>query len=177
MANSAPQAMAETTGQVAASPAHGLHHHGAAVGGGRVLEAVDGIDNVVEGGVNPQGHVGVGDVVIDGGRDADSRDASLPEGQSTFQGAFAADDDNPVDAQTLKIFHGQFLSGLAHHGLTAGAVEDGAAFLENPADGAGVHDHVLAVNEALVAFLDADNLHVFRQSLAYHGPDAGIHSR
>ena len=61
-------------GQVAAVAAHGLDHEAAPGRGAGLPDPVDGVDDQVERAVRADRQLGVGHVVVDGGRQADHRD-------------------------------------------------------------------------------------------------------
>ena len=61
-------------GQVAAEAAHRLHDEAATGRGAGLPHAIDGVDDQVERAVGAHRQLRVGDVVVDGGREADRRD-------------------------------------------------------------------------------------------------------
>ena len=61
------------------------------------------------GGVHPQGHVGVGDVVVDAGRDPDYRHPEAMEGLGALERTVAADDHQAVDLEIGEDSHRFFL--------------------------------------------------------------------
>ena len=61
--------------QMARAVAHDLDHRAAVVRLGSVAQAVDGLDCGVERGIETDGIIGAGDVVVDGAGDTDAGDA------------------------------------------------------------------------------------------------------
>ena len=73
-------------GQVAAVAAHGLHYEDSPLGaGGRLPDPVADLGDRVQSRVGPDGEVGAGDVVGDGGGEDDHRDTELSELVSVFR--------------------------------------------------------------------------------------------
>ena len=163
--------------QVAAVAPHGFDHEGPVVGRSGVLEAVYGVEDVVQCGIDPQRHVGEGDVVVDRGGDGNDRDAVLLQNQRAAMRAVAADHHQPLDAELFQIPGGQLLTGFRKHLLAAGALQKGAAELQLAADRSGGQHLIIAVKHPLVAFLDADHLDAVGQPRTHHGADGGVHPR
>ena len=84
-------------------PPHHLHDHHAVVRLGRRVEAVDRIGGDLHGGVEAEGHVRAGEVVVDRLRHADDREAVLAvEARGRAERVLAADRDQAVDPKRLE---------------------------------------------------------------------------
>ena len=144
-------------GDVAGVAAHDLHHAAPVVALGGVAQLVDHLHGGVHGGVVADGVVGAGDVVVDGAGQADHRDAAVGQLAGAAVGAVAADDHQRVDAQLTALGRALVLALLGLELQAAGGVQDGAAVLDDVGDAAQVHLVALAVQQAVVAALDADH--------------------
>ena len=160
--------------QVAAIPPHDLDEESAAVRGSGVLDAVNVLQHRVQRRVHADAHVGVGDVVVNGAGHADDGKAHLVQLERPAEGAVAADDHQPLHAVAVEVAQCSLAAFLRPELLGAGGAQDGAAAAEDAAHRAGVHLPHPAVNQALVATLDAHGAHAQAQGGAHHGADTGI---
>lgn len=137
--------------------AHHLDDHHPLVGLGGGLQPVHGLGGDADGGVEAEGAVRGGDVVVDGLRDADDGHARVGEHPGGGQGALAADRDEDVDA-VLPGQVGGRLGGLGQPvALQSRGAEDRAATGEDAADIVEVEGSVVAVEQALEPVLEADD--------------------
>ena len=95
----APPAMPGVQGDPAGVPAHHLDDEHPVVGLGGGVQPVDRLGGDVDRGVEAEGEVGAGEVVVDGLRDADDVDAEVGELGGHAEGVLAADRDQRVDAR------------------------------------------------------------------------------
>lgn len=124
-------------------------------GGG--LEAVYGFGGDAHRGVEAEGAVGGGDVVVDGLGDADDGHTGVRQHPRGGEGAFAADRDEGVHAVTAAQL-GAVLGGLAQPvALQPGRAENGAATGEDAADRVEIEGAEVAVEESLEPVLEADD--------------------
>jgi hypothetical protein len=93
-------------GQVARVAAHHLDDEGPGMGAGGVLDAVHCVEDVVECRVDPERHVGEGDIIVNAGGDADDREAEPMEGQGSGKGTVAPEYDQPLDAESCDFLDG-----------------------------------------------------------------------
>ena len=117
-----------------------------------------------------------GDVVVDGAGDADAGDALVGQRAGAHKRTVAADDDQRVDAELLAA--GQTF-GLAFVGLelkAARGVKDGAAAVDDLRNAAHVHLVHFAVDQAVVAALDAHHPVAFGDAGAHDGAHGGVHA-
>lgn len=145
-------------GDPARVAAHDLDDHHALVGLGGGLQAVHGLGGDTDRGVEAEGAVGGGDVVVDRLRDADDRETGVEQHAGGREGAFAADRDQRVDAELVDHVGGALARLAQPVTLQAGGAEDGAAAGQDAADTVQVEGAVAAVQEAGVAVLEADDL-------------------
>ncbi|EGJ74632.1 putative 6-phosphofructokinase [Streptomyces sp. Tu6071] len=169
---------ARLQGDPARVPPHDLDDHDPLVGLGRGLEAVDRLGRDADGGVEAEGAVGRGDVVVDRLRHADDRHPALGEHPRGGQGALAADRDEDVDAE----FAGEFGRVGAGFGeppaLQTGRAEDRAAAGEDAAHRVEVEFAVVPVEQALVPVLEPDHLvTVVRDGAVHDRPDHCVEAR
>ena len=164
-------------GNVAAVPSHDLHEGDLVVGLHGVAQGVDGPQHVVDGGIEADGGVGVGEIVVDGAGHAD--DTEVGERRQVgraVERAVAADDDKAVDLVSVQ--HGGGLQHSLFGGefLTAGGLQDRAAGLDDVGDGTPVHLENIIFIDALISSADAQHLRALREGTAHHGAHAGIHA-
>ena len=163
-------------GDVAGVAAHDLDDGAALVGGGCVLDLVDGVHGGVDCRVKADRVLGAGDVQVDRAGQADGVDALSGQRLGAAVGAVAADDDDAVDA-VLAADVRRFGLDLGLLELKAsGRAEDGAAALDDIGHVHGLHLEDLLVEQALVASHDALDLDSVGQCFTHHRTDGGIHS-
>ena len=169
-------------------PAHDFDDHDALVAAGGGVETVEGIGHAGHGAVEAEGHGGGFEIVVDGLRDADDRDAGFVELLRGGERAVAADADEHVDPQ-----RGEGALGLLEDGgrdvaavaavadfgdevAFARGAEHGAAEVHDPGGvGAGQSHRVAAFGEeALEAVVKADDFPVEIGGGADHAAEDGI---
>src|SRR5690606_40588983 len=79
-------------GDKAGLPAHHLHYVDPLVASGRVPDLVDPVDHRIDRRVKADGNVGAGDVVVDGGGNADGGHAHRGQGHCPAERPVAADE-------------------------------------------------------------------------------------
>ncbi len=162
-------------GHPAALPAHHLDDEDALERGRRVPDLVHGIEGDIDGRVGPDGGLDAGDVVVDGRRDADDREAvTLGQDPGPGERAVAADDDEPVDAAGAEVGQGGLLAVLGAEPVGPGRLEDGPAEADDVGDGAVFEGDEVAVHEPLVAAQDALDQEPLGHGRADDGPDRGV---
>src|SRR5699024_5851829 len=87
----------------AGSCAHDLDDRAAMVGGDGVADLVDGLHRDVHRGVEADGILGAGNIVVDGAGKADAGDAGPAKVAGAAEGAVAADDDQAVDPELTAV--------------------------------------------------------------------------
>src|SRR5690606_18417936 len=116
--------------------AHHLHDQDPHVGLGGGVQPVDGLGGDVDGGVEAEGVVGGGQVVVDGLGDAHAGDAVLlGEECGHSEGVLAADGDEGVDLPPPQGVLDAADAVLLVQRVGAGGAEDGAAAGQDAADG------------------------------------------
>jgi len=83
--------------QIAGVSTHRLDEESALVGGGRILDAVDGVQDGVQRGVHTDGDVRAVDVVVDRGGHTDDGEIHTVKLQASGERAVAADDHESLD--------------------------------------------------------------------------------
>lgn len=155
--------------------AHDLDDEDALVGLGGRLQPVEGLGGDGDGRVEAEGDVGGGDVVVDGLRDPDDRQARLGEEVRRLEGALAADRDDGVEAQVRDVAAGGLDAADQVRGLDPGGAEDGAAAGEYAAHRVEVELAVVTLQQALPPVVEADDLVTVVDDGAVHdGTDDGI---
>jgi len=163
-------------GEITGVAAHDFDQEAAAVGAGGVFNFIDELHDGVGGGVEADADVGVGDVVVDGAGKADDADAEFVEFLGASEGAVAADDDEGVDAVGGEDVGGAAAAFFVVKSFAAGGLEDGAAFFEDAAEGAGVEFDVVFIEDALVAVVESEDADVLAMGGFGGGADGGVHS-
>src|SRR5699024_92087 len=155
-------------GQPAGLVAHDLDAHDPAVAAGGGVDAVDDVGGNVHRGVEAEGDVGAVDVVVDGLGQADDVQPLLGQEVGGLVGAVAAQTEQAVQLEVVVgLFHGGDLVDLVllndlHH-LEGGALgaQNGAAQGQQAAEIVRLHLLVVAVDQAVIAVQDADDLDIF----------------
>ena len=114
---------------------HNLHKEDAVMGIGCIANLVYTVHDGVEGRVIADGGVGAIQVVVNGSRQADTRDIVL-RGYDLGAGkrAVSSDHDEGVDAVLLKVLKRLGTSLLIHEALASGCPEDGTSSVDRAAD-------------------------------------------
>ena len=153
--------------QPAGLVAHNLDDHAAPVAGGGGMDAVDDVRGDVHGRMEAERHIGHPDVVVDRLGQADDVEPFLAEQVGGLVRAVAAQAYEAVELHALVVFlHGLDLVDVvladdAHVavGRALGA-QDRAAQRQNAGKLLAAHGAVVALNQAAVAILNADDLGV-----------------
>ena len=144
------------------------------LGGG--VQPVDGLGGDADRGVEAEGVVGGGQVVVDGLGHADAVDAVLvgePGGDA--EGVLAADRDERVDLVLGEVLLDAADAVLLLEGIGARGAEDGAAAGQDAAHGGDVERDGVAFERTAPAVPEADELvAVLLHALADDGPDDGV---
>ena len=144
-------------GDPARVPAHHLDDQDAHVGLGGGVQPVDGLGGDADRGVEAEGVVGGGQVVVDGLGHADALDAVLvvqPRGDA--EGVLAADRDQRVDLVLGEVLLDPADTVLRLERVGAGRAEDGAAAGQDAAYGRDVERDGVALERAAPAVPVAD---------------------
>ena len=164
-------------GDVPRLSSHDLDDRAAAVGLGRVSNHVDHLHDGVHRGVEADGEVGTGDVVVDGAGDADTVDAFAGQGLGTAEGTVTADDDDAFDAETVAHVGRLLLTAVGHELHAAGRSENGTTALYDVGYAAQVHLRDITGHQAFIAIVDADDAHIVFKAGTDDGTDSCIHAR
>jgi len=169
---------------------HHLDDHDALVALGGGVELVDRVGGGLDRGIEAEGDVGGGEVVVDGLGDADDAEAFLGQFVGDAEGAIAADGDEGVEPVVVEggddlvgpVAGDDGAVGLAFgplEGVAAvGGAEDGAAEVGDAADALAVEaDGRFAGEEAVVAFADAVDLPALVEGGEHDGADDGVEAR
>ena len=106
---------------------HDLAHDDPVMGLGRGAQPVDGVGGDLHGGVEPEGHLGPRQVVVDGLRDPHGVDAVGPEAVGHAQGVLAPDGHQRVDAAGAEGGEHPLGPALDGEGVGARRPQDGPA--------------------------------------------------
>ncbi len=115
-------------------PAHHLDDEDAVVGLGGGVQPVDGLGRDVDRGVEAEGEVGAGEVVVDRLGDADDVHAEVGELGGDAEGVLAADRDQRVDAQAGEVRLDLLDAAVDLERVGTGRAEDGTAARQDAAD-------------------------------------------
>ena len=156
---------------------HDLDHVAARVGFAGVAEPVHHLHDCIHRGVEADGIVGRGDVVVDGAGNADGRDPVVGKVCRAAERAVAAAGNDAVD---VIFFAGS--DGLRHalrrfEFKAAVGIKNGAASCDDVAKvGRGGKKLHIVVNESLVSLINAVNLDAAGERGSRRGADDGIHA-
>src|SRR5581483_7103601 len=156
-------------------PAHDLHdqHPLVRLGGG--LQPVQGLRRHGHRGVEAEGDVRDGDVVVDGLGHAHDRQPVVRQQPGRLQRALAADRDDRVEAEFRDMALGPLHAVPQMFRAHPGGAEDGAAAGQDAADGVEVELEIVALQEALPAVPETDDLvAVVGDGTVHDGPDDGV---
>ena len=142
-----------------------------------VAQTVDALHRRVGGGIKADGVIGAVDVVVDGTGDAHHGDTELGQILRAAERTVAADGHQTVQPQQLAGVGRLPLTLLSAELVAPGAVQDGAAPVDDPADAGIVHFHEVPGDQTGIASADAYALDAAGQRAAYHRTDAGVHAR
>ena len=95
-------------GNVAAVPAHDFDHRGTVMAAGCSADLADCVHTHVHSRIKTQGHFGVGQVIVDRARNADTGHSHPAQFQRTVKAPVAADDHQAVDFHVLQRLHREF---------------------------------------------------------------------
>ena len=146
------------------------------VGLGGGVQPVDRLGRDVDRGVEAEGEVGAGQVVVDRLRDADDVDAEVGELGGDAEGVLAADRDQRVDAVVGEVLLDLLDAALDLERVGPRGAEDGAAARQDAAALLGMPSSMVsALERALPAVAVADELvAVHLDALADDGADDGV---
>ena len=156
--------------------AHDLDHTAAVVALGGVAQLVDHFQRGVHGSIVADGVIGAADIVINGAGQADHGDAAVCQRAGTAVGAIAADNDQRINAQLAALFSALILTFLGLELQAACRIQNGAASRDDVRNAAQVHFKALAVQQAIVAALNADHTEALVQAGAYHSAHSSVHA-
>src|SRR5699024_4782926 len=139
--------------------AHNLNDHDALVGFRSGVQTVDGLGGHGDGGVEAEGVIHAIDVVVDGLRDPDDRDAVIMQELRAPQGTITTDRDQRVDLMLREVGLDRVDLGLELIGVEPAGTENRAAVTNDAVDVSVVikRDHAV-FHQPLVAILEADDL-------------------
>ncbi len=156
--------------------AHDLDNAAAVVALGGVAQFVDHFQSGVHRSIVADGVIGACNIIVDGAGQADHRDAAVCQLTGTTVGAVAADDDQRINAEFAALGRTLVLALFGLELQAAGGVQDGAAGLDDVGNTAQVHFKALAVQQAVVAALNADHPISLVQTGTNHSAHCSIHA-
>ena len=156
--------------------AHDLDDAAAVMALGGVAQLVDHLQSSVHSGIVTDGVVGAGNIVVDGAGQADHRDAAVCQLTGAAVRTVAADDHQRVNAQLTALGCALILALFGLELKAACGVEDGAAGRDDVRNTAQVHFEALAVQQTVIAALDADHAEALVQAGTDHGTDSCVHA-
>ena len=157
--------------------AHDLNDRAALVRLHGVAQLVDALDRSVARSVEADGVVGADDIVVDGARHADARNALARKRLRAAERTVAAAADQAVDAQILAGVGRLLETLLGHHFLAAGGVQHGAALADDAVNAARAHLDNIAVDQTAIAAADAENGNVVCRRASNDRADECVHTR
>ena len=138
----------------------------------RCMDAVDDFRGNIHSRVEAEGHVGAVNIVVDGLGQADDVQALLAEQVGRFMRAVSAQAQQAVQLRILiRFFHGGDFVDLVvlhdghHFKRRALGAKDRAAHRQNAGKFILLHFAPFALDEAVVAVLNADDLHLIAETL------------
>jgi hypothetical protein len=151
------------------------------VSGGGVGDLVHRLDDGVHGGVDADRQAGEADVVVDRGRDSGHPDRVAPllrvgDGHGPGERAVTADDQELVDAALGQVGAGPVASRPLQELEAPGRAQQGAALAQDPGDVAGPERDQLALDQAAVAALHAEDLVALGQRDQRGGAHRCVHA-
>ena len=188
-------------GEVAAVASHHLDDEAPLVACRCAGQGVDGIDDAVQCGVSPDGHVGADQVVVDRADQAGEHERWVGVGHGLLelagrhqfgqqlapfrpeliepgQRAVAADDDQPVDAVFEQIAGRPASPVPLPEGLAAEGADHRPTLVQDSADvlPGQFTDTIAAVHHALEALVDGEHLRAEADGRPHGGTHCGIHA-
>ena len=156
--------------------AHDLNDAAAVVALRSITQLVDHLQCGVHGGVITDGVIGAGNIIVDRTGQTDHRDAAVCKLTSTTVRAVAADDDQSIDSKLTALCSALVLTFLGLELKAAGRIQDRAASLNDVGDAAQVHFKALAIQQTIVAALNADHPITLVQTGTNHSTNCSIHT-
>ena len=141
-----------------------------------VAQLVDALDGGVGGGVKADTVVGAGNVIVDRAGNSDDGNTIFGERQRAAEGAVATDGDDAVQTQQFAGVDGLFLPGFGHEFLAAGGVEHRAAAIDDVSDALFIQTDDVAVDQAVPAAADADDVNIHADGSTHDGTDGCVHA-
>ena len=129
--------------------AHHLDDHDAVVGLAGRAQAVDGLGGGLHGGVEAEGELGDGEVVVDGLGHTDDGHALAGEFAGDSQRVVAADSDEGINALAFERGVHGLGAALGGVGVGAGGAEDGAPERQDIFAALGAEGHDITFHDAL----------------------------
>ena len=121
-------------------------------------QAVDGLGGGLHGGVEAEGELGDGEVVVDGLGHTDDGHALAGEFAGDSQRVVAANGDEGINALAFERCADRFGTALVGVGVRAGGAEDGAPEGEDVVAALGAEGHDIVFHDARPAVTEADDL-------------------
>ena len=164
-------------GDVTSVAAHDLNHTAAVMALGGVAQLVDHLQCGIHGRIIANGVIGAGDIIVNGAGQTDHRDAAVCQLTGTTVRAVTTNDHQSINAQLTALLCALILAFLGLELQAAGSVQNGAAGRNNVRHAAQVHLEALAVQQAIVAALNADHAITLVQARADHSAHGSVHAR
>src|ERR1044072_7901029 len=170
------------------APHHFENHH-AVVRLGRRVQTVERLGGDVERGHEAEGQLGGGEVVVDGLRHTDDREAPAVELARDGERALAADGDEGVDAKSREIVEGLFVDLFGLHGSPVLLPDDAAAAVARGPKSPGAREqpthmlglqlaHTRRAQKPFEAVLNADDAHaVLADGRLHRRPNHSVQPR
>ena len=156
-------------------PAHHLDDQHPVVRLGGRVQPVDRLHRDVDRGVEAEGEVGAGEVVVDRLRDADDVDAEVGELGGDAEGVLAADRDQRVDPVGREVVLDPLDAAVDLERVGARGLQDRAAARQDAADLVDAERGGQVLQRPAPAVEEADELEaVLPDALADDGPDDGV---
>ena len=157
--------------------AHDLHDRAALVGLHGIPQLVDAVDGGVAGGVKADGIVRAAQIVVNGSRDPDHRDAEPRQFQCPAERSVTANGNYAVQAKHFAGHDGPLPSLFGHEIFTAGGIQDRPSAGQDMSHTGAVQFHKIGVNQPLPASSDPDAFNSAGQRRTHNRPHRGVHSR
>ena len=144
---------------------------------GGIAQLVDHLQCGIHSGIVTDGIIGAGNVVVDGAGQADHRDAAVCHLTGTTVRAVTTNDDQSIDAELTALCSALILTLFGLELQAAGRIQDGATGRDDIGNAAQVHFKALAIQQAIVAALNADHTEALVQACTDNGANCSIHTR
>ena len=163
--------------QVTAVTAHHFNNRNTLVRGRGVTQAVNRFHNGTQRGEVTDGVVGAFDVIVDGARQADAREAHFSQTFCTHVGAVAADNHQRIQTPFFHVFDSHFTDVFVTEFREACRTEESTATVDHVRHAVAVELNHAVFIQTQVTVIDTKNFQTFRQRCTDNPTDCRVHAR